>query len=632
MAKSVRIGPLFKARLEPMTAQHLSDPQTTSTPTDAMTSAPNKVSVLLSLWQFMTPYKKTLVGAAIALVLTAGITLSIGQGVRLLIDDGFVAQSTDALRQAVFVILGLSVLMAAGTFTRFYLVSWLGERVSADLRKAVFNHIITLHPSFFETNRSGEIMSRLTTDTTLLQTIIGSSFSMALRSTLTFTGALILLLITNLKLSLIVLCGVPLVLLPIMLYGRRVRKLSKKSQDSIADVGSYAGEIIQHIKTVQSYTREQHEKQAFEAEVETAFAVAKRRVWQRAFLIATVILMVFGAITGLLWIGGNDMLSGKMSGGELGAFIFYAIMMASAVATISEVYGELQRASGATERLISLLNEKSEIVTTSIVASTDKAQTTPPFVQFSNVSFNYPSRPDITAIKELDLRIHEGESLALVGPSGAGKSTIFELLQRFYDPQQGQIDLNGEGLARLDPQFLRQQMAVVPQQPALFTADVWYNIRYGKPDATDDEVIAAATAAHAHEFIMALPEGYSSHLGEQGTRLSGGQKQRLAIARAILKDPKLLLLDEATSALDAESEHHVQQALETLMQGRTTIIIAHRLATILHADSIAVMENGQLVAQGNHQSLLQQSELYSRLAQLQFREPEIITEATPETS
>ncbi len=597
----------------------------TTTPADPEKSTTGKknISVLLSLWQFMKPYKKTLVGAAIALVLTAGITLSIGQGVRLLIDDGFVAQSTDALRQAVFVILGLSLFMAAGTFTRFYLVSWLGERVSADLRKAVFNHIITLHPSFFETNRSGEIMSRLTTDTTLLQTIIGSSFSMALRSTLTFVGALILLLITNLKLSLIVLFCVPLVLLPILLYGRRVRKLSKKSQDSIADVGSYAGEIIQHIKTVQSYTREQHEQSAFETEVETAFNIAKRRVWQRAFLIATVILMVFGAITGLLWIGGNDMLSGKMSGGELGAFIFYAIMMASAVATISEVYGELQRASGATERLIALLNEKSKIVSNVQALTATEVSATQNFAQLTNVSFNYPSRPEITAVKDLSLNIQEGKSLALVGPSGAGKSTIFELLQRFYDPQHGDIFLAGQNLRDMDTQFLRQQMAVVPQQPALFTADVWYNIRYGNPEATDEEVIAAATAAHAHEFITALPEGYSSHLGEQGTRLSGGQKQRLAIARAILKDPKLLLLDEATSALDAESEYHVQQALEELMKNRTTIIIAHRLATILHADSIAVLEQGQLIAQGDHQTLMKENPLYRRLAELQFREPEV---------
>ena len=574
----------------------------------------------------MRPYRKTLVGAAIALVVTAGITLSIGQGVRLLIDDGFVAQSSEALKQAVFVILGLSLAMAVGTFTRFYLVSWLGERVSADLRKAVFDHLITLHPSFFETNRSGEIMSRLTTDTTLLQTIIGSSFSMALRSSLTFIGALILLLITNLKLSLIVLVTVPLVLLPILLYGRRVRKLSKKSQDSIADVGSYAGEIIQHIKTVQSYTREQHESEAFGKEVETAFNIAKRRVWQRAFLIATVILMVFGAITGLLWVGGNDMISGKMTGGDLGAFVFYAIMMASAVATISEVYGELQRASGATERLIRLLNEPADITAGDSKTPDTTEAYQPAFSHFESVNFSYPSRPEVPALKNLTLDIREGQSLALVGPSGAGKSTLFELLQRFYDPQSGRISLGGVDLRELDTQSLRQHMAVVPQQPALFTADVWYNIRYGKPDASDEEVIAAAKAAHAHDFISALPEGYNSHLGEQGTRLSGGQKQRLAIARAILKDPKLLLLDEATSALDAESEFHVQQALEELMKNRTTIIIAHRLATILHADSIAVMDGGELVARGTHQQLIETNDLYRRLAQLQFREPQTKTQ------
>lgn len=588
-----------------------------------MSANPKRLSVLLSLWQFMRPYKKTLIGACVALILTAGITLSIGQGVRLLIDDGFVAQSSEALRQAVFVILGLSLLMAIGTFSRFYLVSWLGERVSADLRKAVFDHIITLHPSYFETNRSGEIMSRLTTDTTLLQNIIGSSFSMALRSSLTFTGALILLLITNLKLSLIVLLCVPLVLLPILLYGRRVRKLSQQSQDSIADVGSYAGEIIQHIKTVQSYTREASERKAFGAEVESAFNVARKRVLQRAFLIAAVILMVFGAITGLLWVGGNDMLSGRMSGGELGAFIFYAIMMASAVATISEVYGELQRASGATERLIVLLNEQTDITNGQIESIPSGADTHSTFARFSNVDFAYPSRSEQPAIKCLNLDIKKGKSLALVGPSGAGKSTIFELLQRFYDPQNGEITLAGIDIRQYDLTELRQHMAVVPQQPALFTADVWYNIRYGNEHATDEAVIEAAKAAHAHDFIMRLPDGYNSHLGEQGTRLSGGQKQRLAIARAILKDPALLLLDEATSALDAESEFHVQQALETLMQNRTTVIIAHRLATILHADSIAVLDHGELVAQGSHSQLLDTSPLYRRLADLQFQEGHI---------
>jgi len=603
------------------------DSSVTEEPVVEQASSMNSRTMLVALWQFMRPYKKTLLAAGVALVFTAGITLSIGQGVKLLIDDGLVANSSEALANGVLIIISLAFLMAIGTYARFYLVSWLGERVVADLRKAVFDHIVTLHPSYFETNRSGEIISRLTTDTTLLQNIIGSSFSMALRSTLTFIGALILLLFTNLKLSLIVLVGVPLVLLPILLYGRRVRKLSKASQDSIADVGSYAGEIIQHIKTVQSYTRESHEKQAFGDEVEVAFNVAKRRVRQRSLLIAVVILFMFCAISGLLWVGGSDMLAGRMSGGDLAAFVFYAILMGSAVATISEVYGELQRATGATERLVDLLNVESLIpVTANSAASFDGTQPdnelniTKARLAFEAVDFNYPSRPDQPAIRGLNLNVEEGKSLAVVGPSGAGKSTLLELLQRFYDPQAGRITLDGVDIRKLDTETLRKQLAVVPQQPALFTADVWYNIRYGKPDATDEEVIAAAKAAHAHEFIQQLPEGYASHLGEQGTRLSGGQKQRIAIARAILKDPKILLLDEATSALDAESEYHVQQALETLMQYGTTIIIAHRLATILHADSIAVMDQGQLVAQGKHTELLIMSPLYKRLADLQFQE------------
>ncbi|MBY6210126.1 ATP-binding cassette domain-containing protein [Microbulbifer agarilyticus] len=586
-------------------------------------------SMARALWPFVRPYKLVLVCAAVALVFTAGITLSIGQGVRLLVDEGLTGDSTQALSHAVFIIMVLAVLMALGTYTRHYLVSWLGERVVADLRKAVFDHIVTLHPSYFETNRSGEIMSRLTTDTTLLQQIIGTSFSMALRSALMFVGALILLLFTNLKLSLMVLIGVPLVLLPITLYGRRVRKLSKASQDSIADVGSYAGEIIQHIKTVQSYTRERHEMQAFSGEVEVAFGVAKRRVRQRSLLIAVVILMMFGAVSGLIWVGGNDMIAGRITSGDLAAFVFYAVMMGSAVATISEVYSELQRATGATERLIDLLNVKAEIPVSEAASSQTTAQDTgnkmdgaegEAELAFESVTFHYPSRPDKPALEELSLDVPAGKSLALVGPSGAGKSTMMDLLQRFYDPQSGRITLNGTDIRDLDTAVLRRQMAVVPQQPALFTADVWYNLRYGKPDASDEEVIAAAKAAHAHEFIEQLPDGYNSHLGEQGARLSGGQRQRLAIARAILKDPKILLLDEATSALDAESEHHVQRALETLMKDRTTIIIAHRLATILHADNIAVLENGRLVAQGRHQQLVESSPLYKRLAELQFRE------------
>ncbi|WP_346840215.1 ABC transporter transmembrane domain-containing protein [Microbulbifer sp. SAOS-129_SWC] len=577
--------------------------------------------MLAALWQFVRPYRKTLVAAGIALVFTAGITLSIGQGVRLLVDNGLTGDSSAALAHAVLVLLGLAVLMAFGTYARHYLVSWLGERVVADLRKAVFDHIVTLHPSYFETNRSGEIMSRLTTDTTLLQHIIGTSFSMALRSSLMFIGALVLLLFTNLKLSLMVLVGVPLVLLPIVLYGRRVRKLSKASQDSIADVGSYAGEIIQHIKTVQSYTREHDEQRAFAREVETAFDVAKRRVRQRSLLVAVVIMLMFAAVGCLLWVGGNDMIAGRMSSGDLAAFVFYAFMMGSAVATISEVYGELQRATGATERLMDLLGVEPEIpVGSGAGDETGEEEKSRGQVAFEAVDFSYPSRPDQPAVRQLSLDVAAGRSLALVGPSGAGKSTLLELLQRFYDPLGGRITLDGVDIRAMDTGALRRQIAVVPQQPALFTADVWYNIRYGRPDASDAEVIAAAKAAHAHEFIQQLPGGYNSHLGEQGTRLSGGQKQRIAIARAILKDPKILLLDEATSALDAESEYHVQQALQALMQGRTTIIIAHRLATILHADNIAVLDQGQVVAQGTHAELIQASPLYKRLAELQFQD------------
>ena len=526
-------------------------------------------AVLLRLIHFLAAYKTTLLAAAVALIFTAGVTLGLGQGVRLLIDEGFVAGSPEKLNQAAIFIIVLASLMAVGTFLRFYFVSWLGERVSADIRLQVFNHLIGLHPHYFEENRSGEIMSRLTTDTTLLQTVIGSSASMALRSFLTFVGGLILLLVTNLKLSIMVLLGVPLVLLPIMLFGKRVRNLSRKSQDSIADVGSHAGEIIQQLKTVQSYTQEERERLAFSKHVEDAFIVAKSRIKQRAMLIAVVISLIFSAIATMLWVGGNDVLDGTMSAGDLGAFIFYAIIVAGSVATISEVIGDVQRAVGAAERLFELLDVRSLITSPKQPISTDEISAN---LEFNDVTFAYPSRPDQPALKDFNLQIENGKSLALVGPSGAGKSTIFELLQRFYDPQSGVIRLNNQSLTDFKPQDLRRQLAVVAQQPTLFSADVFHNIRYGRPEASDDEVIEAAKAANAHDFIKALPNGYKSYLGENGVRLSGGQKQRIAIARAILKDPKILLLDEATSALDAESEKRVQDALKGLMRGRTTII------------------------------------------------------------
>ncbi|MBN0989461.1 ABC transporter transmembrane domain-containing protein [Amphritea pacifica] len=582
----------------------------------------NKLSTLAQLLRFMLPYRKYWVGAMIALLFTAGITLAIGQGVRLVIDKGFVAGSVTQLNQAILVLIGMAVLMAIGTFVRFYLVSWLGERVTADIRQAVFDNVIGLHPSFFETNRSGEIMSRLTTDTTLLQSIIGSSFSMALRSLVTTSGALIMLFVTNIKLSLIIVAGVPLILLPILIFGRRVRALARKSQDSIADVGSYAGEAVQQIKTVQSYTQELHESRAFGLEVDSAFSIAQKRIRQRASLMAVVILLVFGALSGMLWVGGYDVITGAMTAGELGAFVFYALIVAMGVGTMSEVYGELQRAVGATERLMELLDAQSEIQAPDKETATDTATDTANLraeLRLNDVGFNYPSRPDQAALADFSLTFAEGAITALVGPSGAGKSTVFELLLRFYDPQRGQICFDTADLRDLDPRELRQQIALVSQQPALFTANVIENIRYGRNDASTDEVIAAAKAAYAHEFIERLPDGYYSDLGEQGVRLSGGQKQRIAIARAILNDRRILLLDEATSALDTESEHKVQLALDTLMQGRTTIIIAHRLSTILHADQIVVMDQGRVVAMGRHEELLQRSELYSRLAKLQFK-------------
>ncbi|MCL1126254.1 ATP-binding cassette domain-containing protein [Shewanella surugensis] len=570
----------------------------------------------MPIFAFIRPYKLMAVSALLALLLTAGVSLSLGQGVKFIVDNGFIAGSKAQLSDAIFVLMGLISLLAVGTFTRFYLMSWLGERVSGDIRKAVFNQIVTLHPSYFEENRSGEIMSRLTTDTVLLQSIIGSSFSMALRSMFMLIGGLIMLLITSVKLTLFVIICVPLILVPMIIFGRRVRTLAASSQDAIADIGTYAGEIIQNIKVVQGYTHESREQAAFGAEVEKAFEVAKHRVQQRSFLIAVVIFLTFSAISMMLWVGGMDVLSGKMTGGELGAFIFYAIMVAMSVATISEVYGELQRAAGSATRLLELLKVESTILEPKIPQDIQHHHEM--VLEFKNGDFYYPSQPNIAALKGINLQIPKGKVVAFVGPSGAGKTTLFELFQRFYDPQQGHIIFNGVDLTLLNLTVLRQAMGMVPQQPVLFSTDVWHNIRYGRPNATDEDVIDAAKRAHAHEFIERLPQGYQSYLGEQGVRLSGGQKQRIALARAILKDPEVLLLDEATSALDADSEYHVQAALKELMQNRTTLIIAHRLATVVHADMIVVMDQGQIVDTGSHQSLLKTSSLYKRLCELQF--------------
>ena len=578
------------------------------TPPRAKSLAP-----LRELLAFLWPHKNRLMAASAALIFTAGAQLTLGYGVKILIDEGFAGGDASGLYKAVTFMLVIGVAMAIGSMTRFYLVSWLGERVSADLRGAVFNNLVHMQPSYFESNHSGEIMSRLTTDTTLLQTLIGSSVSLAVRNALTLTGALTLMVFTNFKLSLVILVAVPVTILPILIFGRRVRKLSNKSQQTIAEVGSHAGEIFQSIKVVQSFNRETAEKTAFGRDVEQAFTVARSRVLQRALLTGFAIFLLMGGMVGMMWSGGVDLFEGRMTGGELGAFVFYAIMVGTAFATLSEVWGDLQRAAGAAERLIELLRETSEMPDTgTTVPASQKA------IAFEGVHFAYPSRPTHPALSAFTLDIQHGESVALVGPSGAGKSTVFELMLRFYDPIAGAIRFGGIDLRDIPLDNWRQKIALVPQQPALFSGDIFYNIAYGASDSSQQAVEAAAQMAHAHEFINTLPDGYQSHLGAQGVRLSGGQRQRIALARAILADPELLLLDEATSALDTESEWHVQQALKEIMQGRTTVVIAHRLSTVINADRIIVMEEGGVVDSGRHDELMARCDLYQRLARLQF--------------
>lgn len=570
--------------------------------------------------RFIAPYRWQALGALLALVVTAGITLSMGQGIRLLVDRGFMTGSPDLLNQSIGLFLLLVVGLAVGTFVRFYLVSWIGERCVADIRRQVFNHLIYLHPGFYENNRSSEIQSRLTADTTLLQSVIGSSLSLFLRNALMVIGGIVLLFVTNPKLTSIVVIALPLVLAPILIFGRRVRNLSRLSQDRIADVGSYVAETLGQIKTVQAYNHQSQDERRFALTVEEAFNTARRRIVQRAWLITLVIVLVLGAVGVMLWVGGMDVIAGRISSGELAAFVFYSLIVGSAFGTLSEVIGELQRAAGAAERIAELLRSESLIQPPSegLLALPERVRGE---LVLENLRFSYPSRPDTYAVDGLSLSIREGETLALVGPSGAGKSTIYDLLLRFYDPEQGRILLDGVPVTRLDPQALRRCFALVSQNPALFFGSIEENIRYGQPSATAEQVREAARIAHAHEFIERMPQGYQTHLGEGGQGLSGGQRQRLAIARALLVDAPILLLDEATSALDAQSEHLIQQALPSLMHNRTTLVIAHRLATVKNADRIAVMDQGRLVAVGTHQELIASNSLYARLAALQFDQP-----------
>ena len=571
---------------------------------------------LRALVPYLRPYRGVLVLALLALLVAAAAMLALPIALRYLIDNGISSKSSDTINQYFVAFLAAAAIFGVFAALRFYLVSWLGERVVADLRSAVYARVIRMDPAFFEVTRIGEVLSRLTADTTLVQSIAGVNLSITLRSTLSLIGSLVMLGVTSLKLTAILVVLIPLVIVPLIVLGRRVRRLSRTSQDRIADTSSIADETLNAVQTVQAFTLEQINTNRFDAAVEDSFGAAVRRTRTRSTLTALATMLVFGAITFVLWMGAHAVVRGEMTGGQLGQFLLYAGYVAIAAASLSEMWGEVQRAAGAMERLLEL-----EHAQPTIQAPAQPVALPVPGrgeISFEQVTFRYPSRPEAKALDTFDLQVRTGETVAFVGPSGAGKSTTFQLLLRFYDPESGRMLIDGVDVSKADPLAVRSRIGLVPQDTVLFAASARENIRYGRPGATDAEVEAAAKAAAADEFLRKLPEGYDTFLGERGTRLSGGQRQRIAIARAILRDPPILLLDEATSALDAESERLVQAALDRLMQGRTTIIIAHRLATVLQADRIVVMDHGRIVAQGTHAELVRGNELYARLAALQF--------------
>ena len=570
---------------------------------------------LRALLPFLAPYRGRMFIAFLALLVAAAAMLSLPQALKNVIDEGFSAANAAAVDRYFLLLLLAAAVFAAFAALRMYLVNWIGERVVADLRSAVYQRVIRMDPAFFEVTKTGEVLSRLTTDTTLIQSLSGIGLSILLRSTVSFAGSLVLLLLTNLKLALIIFALIPAVLAPMFIFGRRVRRLSRDSQDRVADTSGLAGETLNAIQTVQAFTLEGLQGQRYDDMVESSFDTAVKRTRVRAWLIAFAIMMMFSSVTLVLWLGARSVLDGTMTGGDLAKFLSYAIFMGTSVAALAEMWGELQRAAGAMERTVELLESRPSIVTPAHPVALPPGRGE---IAIQHLTFNYPSRPDTRALDDFDLVIAPGETVAFVGPSGAGKSTVFQLLLRFFDPGSGRILIDGVDIATADPQAVRARIGLVPQETMIFGASARENIRYGRPGASDAEIEAAAHAAAADEFIGRLPEGYDTFLGERGARLSGGQKQRIAIARAILKNPPILLLDEATSSLDSESERLVQDALEKLMRNRTTLVIAHRLATAINSDRIVVIDRGRIVGIGNHAQLLRDNELYARLAALQF--------------